>query len=586
MQVKRFPVAFLAVLLGACAGPPPKTVAIDPQILAEASRNGARGKDAPSHTLDEALLPPMRMDMPAVGGRPIEPKFDLAVNNAPAQQVFASIVSGSRYSMLVHPSVTGSVSLNLKDVTIRDTLDALRDLYGYEFRIDGTRIFIQPAGLQSRIYQVNYLQGQRRGSSDVRVQSGSVSDTGAGGTPGFPSGTTSPASVPGAPAPSSVPGGLASRSLESSRISTQITSDLWRDLREALLTIVGTGDGRSVVITPQSGVVLIRALPQEHRAVEQYLRATKISIERQVMLEAKIVEVTLSSAYQAGINWSLFRGAGRRVVAGQVSSSTGQVTALGANSQPLTSSGVNVDTAARAITTLGTGAFASTNPAGAVFGLALQTSNFAALLQFLETQGSVQVLSSPRVATLNNTKAVLKVGIDEFFVTNVTTTTITSGTATQTSPSVQVQPFFSGIVLDVTPQIDDANMVILHVHPSVSNVTESDLQVNLGGTFASIILPLARSTVSETDTVVRISDGNIVAIGGLMSVNLQDNRGGLPGAKGIFGNSNVQMSKKELVILLKPTLIVSDRSWEQDLEETRERLENLYQQQPAGTMAR
>ena len=571
------------MLLGACAGPPPRTVAIDPQILAEASRDRARSKDAPSPTLDEALLPPMRMDMPAVGGRPIEPKFDLAVNNAPAQQVFASIVSGSRYSMLVHPSVTGSVSLNLKDVTIRDTLDALRDLYGYEFRIDGTRIFIQPAGLQSRIYQVNYLQGQRRGSSDVRVQSGSVSDTGAGGTPGFPSGSTPPV---GAPAPAGVPGGLSSRSLESSRISTQITSDLWRDLREALQTIVGTGDGRSVVITPQSGVVLIRALPQEHRAVEQYLRATKISIERQVMLEAKIVEVTLSSAYQAGINWSLFRGAGRRAVAGQVSSSTGQVTTLGTIGQALSSSGVNVDTTARTITTLGTGAFASTNPAGAVFGLALQTSNFAALLQFLETQGSVQVLSSPRVATLNNTKAVLKVGIDEFFVTNVTTTTITSGTATQTSPSVQVQPFFSGIVLDVTPQIDDANMVILHVHPSVSNVTESDLQVNLGGTFASIILPLARSTVSETDTVVRISDGNIVAIGGLMSVNLQDNRGGLPGAKGIFGNSNVQMSKKELVILLKPTLINSDRSWEQDLEETRERLENLYQQQPAGTMAR
>ena len=571
------------MLLGACAGPPPRTVAIDPQILAEASRDRARSKDAPSPTLDEALLPPMRMDMPAVGGRPIEPKFDLAVNNAPAQQVFASIVSGSRYSMLVHPSVTGSVSLNLKDVTIRDTLDALRDLYGYEFRIDGTRIFIQPAGLQSRIYQVNYLQGQRRGSSDVRVQSGSVSDTGAGGTPGFPSGSTPPV---GAPAPAGVPGGLSSRSLESSRISTQITSDLWRDLREALQTIVGTGDGRSVVITPQSGVVLIRALPQEHRAVEQYLRATKISIERQVMLEAKIVEVTLSSAYQAGINWSLFRGAGRRAVAGQVSSSTGQVTTLGTIGQALSSSGVNVDTTARTITTLGTGAFASTNPAGAVFGLALQTSNFAALLQFLETQGSVQVLSSPRVATLNNTKAVLKVGIDEFFVTNVTTTTITSGTATQTSPSVQVQPFFSGIVLDVTPQIDDANMVILHVHPSVSNVTESDLQVNLGGTFASIILPLARSTVSETDTVVRISDGNIVAIGGLMSVNLQDNRGGLPGAKGIFGNSNLQMSKKELVILLKPTLINSDRSWEQDLEETRERLENLYQQQPAGTMAR
>jgi MSHA biogenesis protein MshL len=385
-----------------------------------------------------------------------------------------------------------------------------------------------------------------------------------------------------------VPGAFpTTRSLESSRISTQISSDLWRDLREALITLVGTGEGRSVVITPQSGVVVVRALPHEHRAIEQYLKATKISIERQVMLEAKIIEVTLSSSYQSGINWALFnRG---RATVGQVSSTTGQTTTLGATGQVLSSGGVNIDSAARTITTLGAGALASTNPAGAVFGLALQTSNFGALLQFLETQGSVQVLSSPRVATMNNSKAVLKVGTDNFFVTNVTTTTITSGTATQTSPSVQVQPFFSGIVLDVTPQIDEANMVTLHVHPSVSEVTEKDLQVNLGGTFAAIILPLAQSTISETDTIVRVSDGNIVAIGGLMSVGVQDNRGGLPGAPALLRNSNVQLSKKELVILLKPTLIQSDRSWDQDLEDTRGRLQNLYPpapQQPAAGAAR
>jgi MSHA biogenesis protein MshL len=507
------------------------------------------------------------------------------VNNALAQQVFASIVSGTRYNMLVHPSVTGTISVSLKDVDVREALDAIRDLYGYEYRIDGTRIFVQPAGLQSRVYQINYLQGQRRGTSDVRVQSGSVSDSGTAGAPGLPSATGSP---PGSLAPTGGPGSLATRSLESSRISTQITSDLWRDLREALITIVGTGEGRSVVMTPQSGVVVVRALPQEHRAVEQYLKATKISIERQVMLEAKIVEVTLSSAYQAGINWALFdRG---RAAVGQISSTTGQSTTLGPRAQPLSSSGgVIIDSAARTIATLGAGAFASANPAGAVFGLALQTANFAALLQFLETQGSVQVLSSPRVATLNNTKAVLKVGTDNFFVTNITTNTITTGTSTQISPTVQVQPFFSGIVLDVTPQIDDASMVTLHVHPSVSEVTEKDLQVNLGGTFVPMVLPLAQSTVSETDTIVRVSDGNIVAIGGLMTVGLQDNRGGLPGAPDPVRNSNVQRSKKELVILLKPTLIQSDRSWDQDLEDTRGRLQNIYPaapQQPAGGAAR
>ena len=569
--------ASIALLIGACSAPPPRPSGLDPQILAEAEKRPPRGKDASAPLLDLALLPPMRMEMPSIAGRPIEPRFDLVVNNASAQQVFASIVSGTRYNMLVHPSVTGAISVSLKDVTIHEALDAIRDLYGYEYRVDGTRIFVQPAGLQSRVYQINYLQGQRRGSSDVRVQSGSVSDTGAPGAQGLPgTGALPPAT--------GTPGAVVSRSLESSRISTQTSSDLWRDLREALNTLVGTGEGRSVVMTPQSGVVVVRALPHEHRAVEQYLRATKISIERQVMLEAKIIEVTLSNSYQSGINWALFnRG---RAAIGQVSSTTGQTTVLGAAGQALSSGGVNVDSAARTITTLGAGALASANPAGAVFGLALQTSNFAALLQFLETQGSVQVLSSPRVATLNNTKAVLKVGTDNFFVTNVTTTTITSGTATQTSPSVQVQPFFSGIVLDVTPQIDDAGMVTLHVHPSVSEVTERDLQVNLGGTFASIILPLAQSTISETDTIVRVSDGNIVAIGGLMSVGVRDNRGGLPGAPAAIRNSNVQLSKKELVILLKPTLIQSDRSWDQDLDDTRSRLQNLYPaapQLPAGT---
>jgi len=585
--VTRLLAALIALHVGGCGGPPPRPSALDPQIMAEAAKGPQQGKASAAPALDLALLPPMRMEMPSVAGRPIEPRFDLVVNNALAQLVFASIVSGTRYNMLVHPSVTGTISVSLKDVNVPEALDAIRDLYGYEYRINGTRIFVQPAGLQSRVYQINYLQGQRRGSSDVRVQSGSVSDSGTGSAPGSPPATGSPGAAPGSLA-SAGGGTTAARSLESSRISTQISSDLWRDLREALIAIVGTGEGRSVVMTPQSGVVVVRALPQEHRAVEQYLKATKLSIERQVMLEAKIIEVTLSNSYQSGINWALFGNGGRAAV-GQISSSTGQSTTLGAARQALSSSGVNVDSTARTIVSLGAGALASANPAGAVFGLALQTSNFAALLQFLETQGSVQVLSSPRVATLNNTKAVLKVGTDNFFVTNVTTTTITSGTATQTSPSVTVQPFFSGIVLDVTPQIDDANMVTLHVHPSVSEVTQRDLQVNLGGTFASIILPLAQSSVSETDTIVRVSDGNIVAIGGLMSVGVQDNRGGLPGAPSPMRNSNVQLSKKELVILLKPTLIHSDRSWDRDLEDTRGRLQNIYPaapSQPAGGAAR
>jgi MSHA biogenesis protein MshL len=240
---------------------------------------------------------------------------------------------------------------------------------------------------------------------------------------------------------------------------------------------------------------------------------------------------------------------------------------------------VVADTSARAISATA-GSFATGNPAGAVFGLALQTSNFASLLTFLESQGDVQVLSSPRIATLNNQKAVLKVGTDEFFVTNVTTTTTATTAGSQTSPSVTVQPFFSGIVLDVTPQIDEGNNIILHVHPAVSEVTESTRVVNLGAGTPPITLPLARSTVNETDTVVRVTDGNIVAIGGLMSVDVRDQRGGIPGVSDdgpgrLLRNTDRSSRKRELVILLKPTIIQSDREWEADVREMRERVERL-----------
>jgi len=544
----------LAAALTACSVPP-RPAGVDPAVLSEVDP-GSRRQAPPSAAVNQALLPPLRMEMPDLRGRALDPRFDLSVSNAPAAQVFMSIVSGTRYSMLLHPGVSGTLSLNLKDVTIREALDSIRELYGYDYKVEGTRIFIQPAGLQTRIFQVNYLQGQRRGFSDVRVQSGAVTDVAAAP----PVAAGAPATTGGAPA---------SRSLESSRVTTQQQSDFWADLRTALLAIVGTGEGRSIVVTPHSGVVMVRALPAELRAVEDYLRATRISVERQVMLEAKIVEVTLSDAFQAGINWAAFRNTGPNATVGQVSPGT----TLGGRPQQLSIPGLVVDSAGRTVA-------AAATAGGAVFGLALQTSNFALLLSFLESQGNVQVLSSPRIATINNSKAVLKVGTDEFFVTNVSTTATTSGNATTQSPSVTVQPFFSGIVLDVTPQIDDNSNIILHIHPSVSEVSESTRVVNLGGQIAEIRLPLAKSTVSETDTVVRVSDGNIVAIGGLMSVDIRDSRSGIPGMPeeglgNLLRNTDRSLRKKELVILLKPTIIESDRDWERDLRDTRRRMEAL-----------
>jgi MSHA biogenesis protein MshL len=296
------------------------------------------------------------------------------------------------------------------------------------------------------------------------------------------------------------------------------------------------------------------------------------------MIEAKIIDVELSGAFQAGINWALFRNSGPDLAAGQIATSA--TTRLGARGQLLDSANLAVNAPQRTVQSVVTAATAT--PAGGIFGLALQTSNFAALLEFLESQGNVQVLSSPRIATLNTQKAVLKVGRDEIFVANIEpgSAVATAGGAAQQTPTPRLAPFFSGIVLDVTPQIDDANNIILHIHPAISDVTERTRSIPFGASGEPVDFPLASRAVNETDTIVRVSDGNIVAIGGLMSLDVRDNRGGIPGVSDeglgrLLRNTNRSTRKRELVILLKPTLIQSDRNWEQDLGETRGRFERL-----------
>jgi len=189
------------------------------------------------------------------------------------------------------------------------------------------------------------------------------------------------------------------------------------------------------------------------------------------------------------------------------------------------------------------------------------------------------VLSSPRIATLNNQKAVLKVGTDELFVTNVTATTTSTTAGTSSTPSLTLQPYFSGISLDVTPQIDEAGNIILHVHPAISTVAEKEKVIDLGS-LGQFRLPLATSSVNETDSIVRVLDGNIVAIGGLMTQGYSSDNSGLPGTVGspagtLFGQRGSALSKRELVILLKPTIIQGDRAWQRDLEAQRDRLQGL-----------
>ncbi len=553
--VARLAAVALPALLGACATPDNgRHNALMPEVREALSQASAATPPAPPPALTQALVPPPDLSLPKLGAKNVEPRFDLNVANLTASQVFAALAKDTRYSMLVDGQLTTPVTVSLKDVTLLEALDTLRDMYGFEYRIEGTRIFITPARLATQVFQVNYLTANRAGRSDVRVTSGSIATGAQSGA------QTNAPTVPNAQVTTQ----------ESSRITTQTKNDLWAELEVTLRLLVGDKDGRQLIVSPQSGLIVVRAMPKELRAVESYLRAARLNIERQVVLEAKIIDVELSNSQQSGVNWAAFRtGPNHRGSAGLINpgttlSPTGELTNGVLSAMP----GESLSLAGAAATGL--------------FGLAFQTSNFAALIQFLETQGNVQVLSSPRIAALNNQQAVLKVGTDDFFVTGITTSTTTSSAGGNvTSPTITVQPFFSGIALDVTPQIDEDGNIILHVHPSVSNVAERTKVLDLGSLGGKITLPLASSTVSETDTVVRVRDGSIVAIGGLMKILRSSARTQIPGAGDItvagalFGSRSQDMDKHELVILIKPTVIHSPAQFEAQRAESLERVQAM-----------
>lgn len=543
--------AVAVLLLSGCADRPPwRALAIgEPQRLQLGLPAAPASAPAAPAAPVAVAPPPAPREAP-----PPEPRFDLIVAGAQARDVFLSMVADTRYSMLMHPEVAGTLSVTLRGVTMREALESIRDVYGYDFRIDGRRVTVYPPTLQTRIFQVNYLQAKRQGRSELRVSGGSAPVANNNGSGANATGSASLAQP------------------ESSQVTTSSTSDFWTETTEALRAVVGGAPGRNVVSSPQSGTIAVRAMPDELRQVENFLRSTRAAIERQVMLEAKIVEVELREGFESGVDWSYLRARG---AAGQTSGYAGN---------PLLTNNKGLPTLTAAPDGLRLDGVSLPAGGHGALGLSIASNGFAAVLGFLETQGDVQILSSPRVATLNNQKAVLKVGTDEYFVTNVSGGTIATGTAnttgTTTLPTLTLTPFFSGIALDVTPQIDEADTITLHVHPSVSAVSEKTKQIDLG-TIGNYRLPLASSSVNETDTVVRVPDGQIVAIGGLMQQESTRSNSGLPGAAGnivtrtLFGNNQGSGRKKELVVLIRPTIIRGADDWQRSTRESAAALDEL-----------
>jgi len=531
-------------------------------------RERAEAEAAVPEEVEDALLPSMRLSVPELPELTDEARFDITVNQVPARQFFMSLVDGTEYNMVVHPEVHGDITLNLKNVTIPEVMEAARDVYGFEFVRTQYGFQVLPARLEARVYQINYLNISRAGSSSTFVSSGTLQEG--------PS--ASSANVVGDEDAGVVTGseglltggvrGRGQRAVVGTQISTrQPETSFWQELQEALRAIVGQGEGRSVVVNPQSGVVVARAIPNELREVEAFLRATQLIAQRQVILEAKILEVELSEGFQAGINWSAVIGDFRALHTGGGSNLINQSGLSDIAGSPVTLEPDQTGVAGQLASAF-----------GGVFSLAVNGNDFSAFIELLENQGNVQVLSSPRIATMNNQKAIIKVGTDEFFVTDISTTTVT-GTATTSTPNIELTPFFSGIALDVTPQISESGHVTLHIHPSVSQVADQQKTITISGIVQT--LPLARSTVRESDSIVRARSGQLVVIGGLMQDRIDDEEaktpalGDVPLVGNLFKQQRKRSVKSELVILLRPVVVEGDEQWQRALDEATDGLDRM-----------
>lgn len=480
--------------------------------------------------------------------------FNVSVHEINAREFFMGLVMDSKENIVVHPEVKGTISLVLKNVTLPEIMDVVEKVYGYDCKKTAMGYIVYPATLQSKVFKIDRLDLLREGRSNTLVTSGQhssqSSQQGNYNQPGYnqqnyaqPSNANQVANNPQGINMTSPQNAQANGSW----IRTSSNTDFWDELDKALHSIIAVDPQATVVINRQSGVVVVRAKPLQLHEVDKFLATTENQMGRQVILEAKIMEVILDDSHQDGVNWKILAKKGLDAIE------------------------------------LTTG-FGMANPSkfASIFTLGSNAGDFSAMVELLETQGKTNVLSSPRISTLNNQKAIIKVGRDEYFATGFSAVGSANALTTSTSIFPTLSSFFSGIALDVTPQIDDHQNITLHIHPSITKVETLYKSFVIDQTDSP--LPTALSTVRESDSIVKAQNGQVIVLGGLMQENEIENKEGLTGLARIpfighlFRVDKGSTEKSELIILLKASIINNSSDWQDNLDLSKPRFEQLEAQ--------
>lgn len=468
---------------------------------------------------------------------PVE-RYTVVVNEVPIKELLFALARDAKVNVDIHPEINGVVTINAVEQTLPQILKRISRQVDIRYEYDNNNLIISQDTPFLRTYKVDYVNLSRETASTSTVSTQIASTSGGDAESGGGSGNNS-----------------------TTEVSTDSVHNFWSRLVSNISALLGEDadvGGNEITVTdtvipnPESGLLTVKATAAQHEQIQSLIDQILVSAKRQVLVQTTIVEVTLSEKYQAGIDWTLINQGGINLVS---STLAGAPVAGALSSFVLVANDDNT-------------------PA--------RNESLTARVSLLDEFGDTKILSSPQIMVLNNQTALLKVVENlVYFEIDAETTPGTLGGAAVVTVDTTAKTVPIGIVMAVTPQIDSNSTITLNVRPTISRKTAdvADPNPNIPAGAQNLVPQIA---VREMESVLRMTDGQVGVLGGLMQDQIQDNDAGLPGVKdvGLLGNlfksKSAEYSKTELVIFLKP-IIISNPSIDTDLEEYKKYLSKDYQ---------
>ncbi len=432
--------------------------------------------------------------------------FTVVATDLPANELLFALARDARLNLDIDPAISGNVSINAIDQTLPQILKRISRQISLHYYIDGPNLVVERDLPFMRNYPINYLNMERATSSKVEISS-KISSTGSG-----------------------TGGGGGGGSDSSTGISNKSDNSFWKTLETNLAAIASSNGAKGVVIVnKEGGMISVMTTASNHDSIQAFIDQVMSSVRKQVLIEATVVEVTLSDEFQAGVDWS-------RIVNGNGWDIT-QSTLGGA---------------------LGTAPFVSASYSNTSSG-----STVTAAIKALDSFGDVSVMSSPKIMALNNQTSILKVVDNAVYFNFDVSTTVSDTGVPNTTFNTTINTVPVGFVMNVTPFITSDNEVILNVRPTISRILGYVNDPNPELAAANVESQIPQIQVREMESVLRVADGDTAVIGGLMENSIDQNSAGIPGLhdmKGVgvlFGTQAKNTNKTELVIFLRPRIIDS-----------------------------